>query len=166
MRFELRDVTTSDLAAILELNQSVIPAVNSLTLENLRWFLQNAFYFRLLADAAGLGAFLIGLRPGTDYGSLNYRWFCQRYDDFAYVDRVAVSPRARRLGLASMLYDDVRAALPDDVWAMTCEVNLRPPNDGSLRYHQQRGFRQVGSQETEGGNKEVALMLLDLTRGN
>ncbi len=41
---------------------------------------------------------------------------------------------------------------------MTCEVNLRPPNAGSLTYHEIHGFVRVATQETEGGRKEVALM--------
>ena len=41
---------------------------------------------------------------------------------------------------------------------MTCEVNIRPPNDGSMHFHERLGFRQVASQEIDGGKKEVALM--------
>jgi len=41
---------------------------------------------------------------------------------------------------------------------MTCEVNIRPPNESSMRYHEIHGFRQVASQETEGGKKMVAMM--------
>ena len=160
MSFVLRDASDSDLVAVLELNQSAVPAVNALSLEEMHWFLEHAHYFRIVHDKERLGAFLIGLRPGTDYQSLNYRWFCEHYDDFAYVDRVAVNPRARRLGLASMLYEDFRASLPEDVRLMTCEVNLRPPNPDSMRYHERRGFKEVGRQETDGGNKEVALLAL------
>ena len=41
---------------------------------------------------------------------------------------------------------------------LTCEVNLRPPNEGSIAYHERHGFKRVGTQETEGGSKEVAMM--------
>ncbi|MDJ0940620.1 MAG: GNAT family N-acetyltransferase, partial [Woeseiaceae bacterium] len=74
----------------------------------------------------------------------------------------AVAEHARRLGLASRLYDDFRAALPETVAVMTCEVNLHPPNDSSMRFHERKGFRTVGTQQTEGGKKEVALMELRL----
>lgn len=158
--FFLRDATVGDLEAALELNQSVVPAVNSLSAEQMRWFLEHAHYFRVLHDDYGLGAFLIGLRPGTNYQSMNYRWFSEHYDDFAYVDRVAVNRRARRLGLASLLYDDLRTSLPPHVRLMTCEVNLRPPNPDSMHYHVRRGFTEVGRQETESGGKEVALLAL------
>ena len=78
--------------------------------------------------------------------------------DFGYVDRVAVSASARRQGVASRLYDDFANALRGEVEVMTCEVNIRPPNESSMRYHEIHGFRQVASQETEGGKKMVAMM--------
>jgi hypothetical protein len=44
---------------------------------------------------------------------------------------------------------------------LTCEVNLRPPNEGSLRFHRRLGFREVGRQETPYGAL-VTLLALDL----
>jgi hypothetical protein len=102
--------------------------------------------------------FLIGLRPGLDYGSENYRWFCDHYGDFGYVDRVAVDESARRFGVASQLYDDFANKLRGHVDCMTCEVNIRPRNESSMRYHETHGFVQVATQETEGGSKKVALL--------
>ena len=126
------------------------------------WFAEHAHYFRVALAERRLAAFLVGLRPGSSYQSPNYRWFCERYDDFAYVDRVAVARDFRRHGLASRLYDDFANRMPDTVSVMTCEVNIRPPNDESLRFHERLGFRQVGSQETENGAKEVALLAKSL----
>jgi len=42
---------------------------------------------------------------------------------------------------------------------ITCEVNLKPKNDESLLFHKKYGFEQVGTQETDGGKKEVSLMV-------
>ncbi|MDX1516999.1 MAG: GNAT family N-acetyltransferase [Woeseiaceae bacterium] len=159
MNFTIRDVAAADLEDVLSLNEAVVPAVNSLSARQMQHFADIAAYFRVVVDADGvLAAFLIGLRPGTDYESPNYGWFCRHYEDFGYVDRVAVADHARRFGLASMLYADFRASLPDSVTVMTCEVNMKPPNHGSMRFHRRQGFRQVGTQATEGGAKEVALM--------
>ena len=43
-----------------------------------------------------------------------------------------------------------------------CEVNLRPRNERSLAFHAAIGFREVGRQDTDGGNKHVSLLALDL----
>ena len=154
----IRDVTTGDLDEILSLNEEVVPAVNSIPIEKMHWFAEHAAYFRVATADDRLASFLIGLRPGIDYESPNYRWFCEHYDDFAYVDRVAVAGHARRHGLATTMYDDFRRSLPESVALMTCEVNLKPPNESSMRFHERYGFTQIGSQAIDGGQKEVALM--------
>jgi len=155
---QLSDITQADLGAVLALNEASVPHVNSIDLDQMRWFASNAFYFRVAHVDGKFAGFLIGLRPGLDYGSENYRWFCDHYDDFGYVDRVAVDESARRFGVASRLYDDFASRLRGHVDCMTCEVNIRPPNESSMRFHKTHGFAQVATQETEGGSKKVALL--------
>jgi predicted GNAT superfamily acetyltransferase len=155
---QIFDITAVDLDTALALNEASVPHVSSIDLEKIRWFAEHAFYFRIARVDGRFGGFLIGLRPGIDYGSENYRWFCDNYRDFGYIDRVAVAPEARRLGIASALYNDFASKLKGDVQIMTCEVNIRPANATSMRFHEHQGFVQVASQETENGTKEVALM--------
>lgn len=142
---------------MLALNEVSIPHVNRIGDEELQWFSDNAAFVQVAKIEDRFAGFLIGLRPGTEYASPNYRWFCDNYDDFAYVDRVAVAEWARRRGAAESLYDAF-AHSQSGVLVMTCEVNIRPPNEGSMRYHERMGFRQVGSQESDDGEKEVAFM--------
>ena len=155
---QVSDVNTAEFEEVLALNEAAVPHVNSIDVERMRWFAEHAAYFRVAIARGRLDAFLVGLRPGTDYPSANYRWFCDAYEDFAYVDRVVVSRQARRRGLAGMLYDDFARRVASEVTLMTCEVNIRPANETSMRFHLRRGFEQVGSQLTEGGCKEVALL--------
>ncbi|MGB5690697.1 MAG: GNAT family N-acetyltransferase [Woeseiaceae bacterium] len=155
---QLLDVTETDLADVVALNQASLPHVSSMGRDQAEWFARHAWYFRIARIAGEFAGFLIGLRPGIAYGSENYRWFSENYRDFGYIDRVAVAAQARRQGVASSLYDDFASALRDEVAVMTCEVNIRPPNESSMRFHEMHGFRQVASQETEGGTKEVAMM--------
>ena len=162
MEYRLRDVCEADFETILSLNESEVPQVGSVDLVKLRWFARHAAYFRVAARDTTIGAYLVGLRPGTTYASPNYRWFCERYADFAYVDRVAVAEYARRQRLASRLYEDFAASVADSVPVMTCEVNIRPPNETSLRFHRELGFEQVGSLESEDGSKAVAMLLKPL----
>lgn len=154
----LTDVNPGDLDAVLALNEASVPNVNSLDADQMRWFVDNAHYFRVVKRGNLIGGFLIGLRPGLGYQSPNYRWFCARHDDFGYIDRVAVSADMRRQGIASSLYDDFARTLRGRVEILTCEVNIRPANEDSLRFHERYGFRRVGTQMTESGSKEVALL--------
>jgi predicted GNAT superfamily acetyltransferase len=161
MTFEFQDVSDSWLAAVLALNESAVPHVNSIDLGQMQWFAEHAAYFRIAVSGSALGGFLVGMRPGTDYASVNYRWFCNNYADFAYIDRIVVAPAARRQGLAQSFYSDFSARC-SGVPVMTCEVNIQPPNDSSLEFHSLQGFHQVGSQHTDGGAKEVALLAKEL----
>ena len=154
----LRDVGEADLADVLRLNEASVPAVNSVDLDQMRWFAANAAYFRIAMRGSAFAGFLIGMRPGTRYASPNYRWFCDAYEDFGYIDRIAISRDARRLGLATLLYRDFEASLPASAGVMTCEVNLVPPNESSMRFHEDYGFRTVGTQTLDNGSKKVALM--------
>lgn len=155
---QISNIRPGDLRDVLQLNQDSVPHVSSIDLRQMKWFADNAHYFRVAMLQRRLAGFLIGLRPGLSYESPNYRWFVANYSDFGYIDRVAVSETARRKGIASLLYEDFERTLAGDVDVMTCEVNIRPPNEGSMRYHELRGFVRVATQETEAGSKKVALL--------
>ena len=158
MDYEIRHVRATDLDAVLRLNEAEVPHVGRIGLEQLEWFAANAACFRVAAHGDDIGAYLVGLRPGTSYASPNDRWFCEQYADFGYIDRVAVAPHARRRGLATRLYEDFERSLAGAVAVMTCEVNIRPPNETSMRFHRQLGFQQVGTLESGDGSKTVALL--------
>ena len=157
-KITLRDVEDAELGSVLRLNEASVPAVNSVDLEQMRWFSAHAAYFRVALLGDSFAGFLIGMRPGTSYASPNYRWFCAAYADFGYIDRIAIADGARRLGLATRMYRDFEASLPSSAGVLTCEVNLVPPNESSMRFHEGYGFRTVGTQTLEEGRKKVALM--------
>ncbi len=154
---KISEIKQSDFVDVLALNEESIPHVSRISGDELRWFCDNAAFVQVAKINDRFAGFLIGLRPGTEYASPNYRWFCDNYDDFAYVDRVAVSAWARRRGVAESLYDAF-AHSQSEAPVMTCEVNIRPPNETSMLYHERMGFRQVGSQEANDGEKVVAFM--------
>jgi len=159
----IRTATDADLDVLVSLNNVAVPAVNTLERADLARFTAMAPYFRAaLLDEVVVGM-MIALGPGTDYDSPNYRWFDQRYDAFLYVDRIVVDPALRSAGIGAALYDDlVSAARTGGVPRLACEVNLRPANDRSRRFHERLGFRAVGTQDTENGAKTVRLMIKDL----
>lgn len=162
MALNIQNVSAQDLQQVLELNDLEVPHVGKVDIEQMHWFAKNADYFRVAWIHNDFAGFLIGLRPGSDYASPNYRWFCQHYPDFAYVDRVAVAARARRHGVASQLYEDFARSMPDSVGCMSCEVNVIPPNETSMRFHLRLGFQEVGTLSHDNGRKKVALLVKEL----
>lgn len=146
----IRDLRPTDIEAATAINNANTPAVGEADAEHLAHLLgQSVIALAAVTPGDELAGFCIVLGPGADYGSVNYRWFSERYDDFVYLDRVAVAETARSAGVGTALYAEVerRAAAP---WFLL-EVNLRPRNDGSLRFHHRLGFTEVGQQETDYG---------------
>lgn len=160
MKYSIRNATGEDLETVLQLNESEVPHVGRVSLGDMRGFLAKAVYFRVACNADGqIMAFLIGLDPDTDYHSPNFLWFCDHYENFAYIDRIAVATAARRQGVAEALYTDFSDATCDWSEHLCCEVNIRPENPVSMAFHQRLGFRQVGTLESDNGAKEVAFLL-------
>jgi uncharacterized protein len=163
----VRPLVDGDLGAALALNNDSVPAVNPLDVPELAR-LAGLTVVALAADVDdAFAGFCLVMPPGVDYASLNYTWFGAHaaelgYDSFAYLDRIAVAPAARRAGVGRAFYrhlvDELRGRVP----VLFCEVNLRPRNDVSLAFHEAVGFREVGQQDTDGGAKRVSLLALDL----
>ena len=158
MGYHILKTNTIDLPDIHDLNQHALPAVSSITLNDMTQFLEMADYFRVINVKNDIAGFLIALTPGKDYQSPNYKWFEKHYTQFMYVDRIVIDPTFQGQGLGRAFYDDLKIFSQGLAPVITCEVNLRPPNEGSIFFHEKYGFEHVGTQETEGEQKEVSLM--------
>ena len=142
----------SDIDAALELNNLNAPAVGEIDRTQLEFLIEHSLYsFAIGADT--LHAFCITFAPGAPYTSVNYQWFSQNYSEFVYLDRIVVSEKMRNKLLGAKLYAAVEQRMIKDRCAplLTCEVNLNPPNTGSIRFHNRIGFREVGQQDSKPG---------------
>ncbi|MFN5604141.1 MAG: GNAT family N-acetyltransferase, partial [Actinomycetes bacterium] len=79
---------------------------------------------------------------------------------FVYLDRVAITADSQGRGVGPMLYREVERRTTAPWFAL--EVNVQPPNEGSLRFHAREGFVEVDQLETRPG-KIVSLMMKPLT---
>ena len=156
----IRNVRSDELAFLLALNQSNLPHVGSISLIEMQHLHSQAVYFRVAELKGQPIGFLIAFDPQAEYDSLNFLWFKNRYSDFVYVDRIVIAAEARRKGMALALYRDLEDfAAQRHIPLMTCEYNLRPPNEISRQFHHRYGFKEVGTQETENGKKTVSLQI-------
>ncbi len=159
---DIRILSPADLDECVALNNDAIPAVSEVDRDSMCALVDESLVSLVAEHDGRVAGFCVNFAPGATYRSVNYRWFCDRYDDFAYLDRIVVSPAARNLGIGAALYEAVEQRIAGTPW-LFCEVNLRPRNDGSLRFHQRLGFVEVGQQETNYGVL-VSMLAKDLTR--
>jgi uncharacterized protein len=160
----IRDCTRLDHPQVLRLNLESEHFLSPLTLTQLESLHTQSWYCRVIAQQECVLGFLLVLREGARYDSVNYLWFAARYSQFLYIDRVAVDANSRGQHLAQRLYEDLFAhARASHFQRITCEYDTEPPNEASRRFHQRLGFREVGSQRTASGKKTVSLQELLLT---
>ena len=117
----IRPAVESDHSAILLLNEESVQFTSPLDAAQLRRLATQADYHRVVEWDEEVAAFLLALREGADYESLNYRWFSDRLDRFLYVDRVVVAASQQGRGHGAHLYQDLFAyAAQQDVACIAC----------------------------------------------
>lgn len=151
-------ITADHYADILRINQDNVEMLSPLDEKGLAELLQKAALARAAVTDGHVAAFVIALREGTDYQSVNYRWFGSRLDRFLYIDRIAVAQEYRGRGLGSQLYSEVLAfARSTGAATLAAEINVEPENRPSLAFHRSFGFAEVGRQTIDGGKKTVSM---------
>lgn len=142
---------------MLAMNNAATPNVNALAPHEFDWIVERATYFKVAEDDEGLAGFVLCVPSGLDYWSNNYKWFTARFNEFLYLDRVVVAARTRGKGVGTLLYDDLHATTKGRWPRVTLEVNLQPPNPGSVRFHERLGYVPVGVREYDEGRAVVQM---------
>ena len=140
---DLRTLRDTDVADVLSLNHANVSALSPLDESRLRALRALADRVDILDVEGAFAGFVITFASGAAYDSENYGWFSARHDRFYYLDRIVLAEGFRRRGLGGFVYDEVeKVAAP---YGRLClEVNLVPPNEGSLAFHASRGYVEVG----------------------
>lgn len=155
---QIRPATLLDYKQILKLNEESVHFLSPLSKEKLAHLHQESEILKVIEIDGFVEAFVLALREGKDYDSVNYIWFEKNYDKFLYIDRVVVSVKKQNSGLGKLLYEEVfKHAESIDTPVVTAEIDIEPPNPVSLRFHEKFGFKEVGKQSVAGGKKIVSL---------
>jgi len=113
-------------------------------------------FFNVAEYNGKIVGFLMAMDQNTDYDSINFLWFKEKYDKFYYIDRVIVDESIRGKGIGSLLYKellDKREDVP-----LVAEVSIEPSNEGSVIFHEKNGFIEVGTLKS--GDKKVRMYCL------
>ena len=149
-----RNIEIADLVRVLEINNANTPGVSELTFAELESDLNNSLHALAIDNERGdVCAFCITFDPNAPDAGANHHWFAERYKSFVYLDRIAIDSNHQNRGLGALLYQAVEQRMLDssEYSLLCCEVNLEPPNPGSLRFHQRIGFTEVGQHSPQQG---------------
>jgi predicted GNAT superfamily acetyltransferase len=153
-------ITAALLPALHRLNQDHAVELSSLTAAEFEAMVNDATYAR----AVGTDGLILTFDRSADYHSPNFRWFCDRYDKFLYVDRIVISPTRRGEGLARALYEGLFEWARDAGYErIVAEYNIDPPNPGSEAFHNAFGFEAVGEATLAESRKQVRYVSRALT---
>ncbi len=156
---KIRRFSREDLDALHLINEASVPGVGTLTRDRLAALVADSAATLVAVDTHEKPTgFVLVMLEGLGYESLNYRWLSERYDRFAYVDRIAVAETARGRRIGEALYAAAIEAFAENRPVRLAEVNLEPPNPGSLRFHKRLGFREVGERWETDRSKGVVYL--------
>ncbi|HNU62790.1 MAG TPA: GNAT family N-acetyltransferase [Methanofastidiosum sp.] len=152
----IRRAKEKDLPRILDLNNRESKWVGKKEID----FFQNYMdipIFNVFETNDRIVGFLMAMNQNTDYDSINFLWFKNKFKKFYYIDRVIVDESMRGKGIASLLYReliDTKGDIP-----LVAEVSINPSNEGSLIFHDKIGFKEVGTLTSS--DKKVRMYYLD-----
>ena len=81
MSILIRDVREHELDSVLALNNAAGPGILPMDAAKLRFFWENADYFRVAEKDGLLAGFLIALSQEAAHDSPNFLWFRERYPE-------------------------------------------------------------------------------------
>jgi uncharacterized protein len=158
MSIIIRDVREHELDSVLALNNAAGPNILPLDAAGLRFFNDNAAYFRVAEVDGHIAGFLVALTQDAPHQSSNFQWFRERYPEFLYIDRIVIASTRRGAGVGRVFYADVTSFAEVRVPLLTCEVFLEPRNDVAVLFHGTYGFHEVGQRTMARVDRRVSLL--------
>ena len=158
----LRSGNREDFETILRLNEEEVQYTAPMDLELLENIFESSDFCHVAEINKKVVAFVLALREGTTYDSVNYKWFSEHYEKFLYVDRIVVSGEHKGKKIGSMLYEKTLEYGKTSGVLMVAEINIEPPNLTSLKFHKKFGFSEVGQLSSDDKHKIVSLQVSTL----
>jgi predicted GNAT superfamily acetyltransferase len=164
----IRRLQAADHAAVLRINDASVPAVARLDEHELQRLAAIGELHRVAVDDQGIVlGYMLAFASDEPYDGSEFRHFNARLSQpFLYVDQIAIAASGQRQGIGLALYESLAGeARARHSTLMCCEVNVIPPNPGSMAFHLRLGFRQYDALAVEDG-RSVVLLARDTSRFN
>ncbi len=157
---KIENITEVWYDLIIQLNNENTPAVSKLDTTQLIFLIEHSKYAWMILNQQenDLIGFCLILGEGINYQSMNYQWVSKYRNEFDYLDRVVIAKKFQKMGIGKKLYETWQNKTTST--HLLLEVNIRPKNEASLLFHEKLGFKAVGEQETDKGEKRVRYLEL------
>ena len=162
MSIIIRDVREHELDLVLALNNAAGPGILPMDAGKLRFFWENADYFRVAEKDGHLAGFLVALGQDAPHDSPNFLWFRERFPAFLYIDRIVIASTRRGDGVGRVFYGDVQSFAEVRVPRLCAEVFLEGSNHPALLFHGSFGFREAGQHVMPGPGLRAAMLVKEL----
>jgi predicted GNAT superfamily acetyltransferase len=162
MSIVIRDVREHELDSVLAMNNAAGTGILPMDAVKVRFFWENADYFRVAEVDGLIAGFLIGVGHDAAHDSSNFLWFRERYEKFLYIDRIVIASARRSAGVGRVFYADVQSFAELRYPQLAAEVFIENDNHPALLFHGSFGFREVGQHVMAPGNIRACMLLKDL----
>ncbi|MCQ4162180.1 GNAT family N-acetyltransferase [Roseomonas sp. GC11] len=160
-----RRILPADQPALLALNNQHAEAVNALPPEGFAALCARAAWSGAVWEGGRPLGFLLALGPEGPATGPNHAWMQAHHPEAAYIDRVVVEAAAQGRGLGRALYAALAAwAAGAGFTRLGCEVNLDPPNPGSMAFHARLGFETAGEATDPRNGKRLRYLVTGTRR--
>lgn len=160
----IRPYEAQDKEAILQLNEDSVSVLSPMD-KNRFVHLKSMSRLILVAEYdKKVVAFLMGFSDHADYDSVNYQWFSARLKSFFYIDRIVVNNKYISCGIGRTFYSKISdLASREGMKWLVAEIDIEPPNETSLKFHNKQQFVEVAKQTVGNGNKVVSLQVKSIS---
>ena len=162
MSIVIRDVREHELDSVLAMNNAAGAGILPMDAAKVRFFWENADYFRVAEVDGLLAGFLIALSHDVTHDSSNFLWFRERYQQFLYIDRIVIASARRSVGVGRVFYGDVQSFAEVRYPHLAAEVFIESGSHPALIFHGSFGFREVGQNVMAQSNIRACMLLKDL----
>ena len=142
----ISDIRPEHYAQLLKINETFVHWLSPLDEARLIWLLERTEYARQIDNAQ---AVLIGYAHDVDYPDhKNLTYLSSHLDNYFYIDRIIIDAAAQGKGYGRLLYEDFEQYARERGYDyLACEVNTKPDNPGSHRFHLKLGFEAIGDKD-------------------
>jgi hypothetical protein len=145
----LKKARMIDLLQIMKLNNGEAKWVGKKNRVFFEKYLNIPYFYLVLIDK-NIAGFAMVMNQGTKYDSPNFLWFKKKFPKFYYIDRIIISKKYRKKGLAKKLYSHIFSKFSNKNLPITAEVSLVPKNNSSIIFHKKQRFKTIGKLTSKG----------------